>query len=191
MLDTLYTALVKAVQATESDTISPAYQTVLKDPEFAATVSDILSYAAAGLAIYPPNVFTGGAPSPPVIFCVDRAEYVSMGHVRLTGGDYPSLPLPEEQKRGITKHLEVYDANDILKISPQDAIMNAASYVAYVASIYGNCTDFPSPPGTEDVRRIGLEVDKVEEMPSGLDSVVGNATGVAYLVSDVVVSPVQ
>ncbi|KAL8835379.1 MAG: hypothetical protein Q9205_003610 [Flavoplaca limonia] len=41
---------------------------------------------------------------------------------------------PEEQKRGITTHLEVYDANKVLELSIQDAPMNAASYVLYVAS---------------------------------------------------------
>lgn len=72
----------------------------------------------------------------------------------------------EEQKRGVTEALEVYDANDVLKLISQKTVMNAASYVFYVASksptlvpksdksanvasgIYGNCTDFPRPPRT-------------------------------------------
>ncbi|KAI4192734.1 MAG: hypothetical protein LQ346_004187 [Caloplaca aetnensis] len=218
MLDTLYGALVKAVQDAQSDTMSPAYQTFLKDPEFAASVSDILSNAAAGLAIHPPNALTAGAPSPPIIFCLKRKGQIA-GTMATTGqpfdaydscynsetqqatstlasqftgtpfigicpyfwesglGSTRAIPSPgkcltvnaqnkfnvdrlgragpnmtqwamfvlleeiihlylwpEEQKRGITEHLEVYDANDVLKLSPRDATVNAASYVLYVAS---------------------------------------------------------
>ncbi|KAL8922232.1 MAG: hypothetical protein Q9208_005311 [Pyrenodesmia sp. 3 TL-2023] len=157
MLDTLYGALVKAVQDAQSDIPSPAYRTFLKDPESAGMVSDILSQAAAGATIYPPNPYTDGAPSPPVIVCLDR--------MRPPAGDQNNKPFtaleaclnpesqpgigtsamqvaeiihlylwPEEQKRGVFKHLDVYDANDVLTLSPQDAVMNAASYVLYVAS---------------------------------------------------------
>lgn len=64
ILDTLYDALVKAVQHAQSDISSPAYRTFFKDPEFAGMVSDILSQAAAGAAIHPPNTLTDGRCQP-------------------------------------------------------------------------------------------------------------------------------
>ncbi|KAL8760682.1 MAG: hypothetical protein Q9184_003151 [Pyrenodesmia sp. 2 TL-2023] len=276
MLDTLYGALVKAVQDAQSDIPSPAYRTFLKDPESTAMVSSILAQAAGGAAIYPPNPFTDGAPSPPVFYCLDRVgqlagrkayqnhepfdafdtcvnpenhQTTGTSAIQMTGLPYmgicpyfwesglggsfaipssgncltvnsrnrfnvdrlgragPKITQrgmfvlleeiihlylwPEEQKRGITKHLEVYDANDVLKLAPQDAIMNAASYVLYVASIYGDCTDFPTPPGTQDGRRIGLEVDATtEEVPPG-PIFTGNPVAVTDGISEIVVTPVQ
>ena len=43
--------------------------------------------------------------------------------------------MPEQLKRGITTPLEFYDANQVLGLSADDSLMNAASYVLYVASM--------------------------------------------------------
>ncbi|KAL8693008.1 MAG: hypothetical protein Q9224_003842, partial [Gallowayella concinna] len=215
MLETLYPALVEAVQDTQSATTSPAYKTFLKDVEFTATVANILSQAAAGTSIHPPNVLSDGSP---IIFCVDKKgqlagtvattgkaidaydecvnpltrEDTGLSASQFTGTQFiticpyfrtsglgavsrdiprpghclgvdtknkfntdrlgragPSMThwgmfvlleeiihlylWPEEQKRGITEHLEVYDANKVLELSVRDAPMNAASYVLYIA----------------------------------------------------------
>lgn len=208
MLDTLWGALLQATQDAESETMSPAYQTFLKDPESKAMVSNILAQSAAGAAVHPPNVLTNGAP---VIYCLDRLSQLagtgptgpfdafqtcedskSLSATQLTGtpfigicpyfwtsglGSIAAIPSPGkcltvnknnkfnndrlgragpkmtqwamfvlleeiihnylwpyEAERGITEHLEVYDANDVLALSAQDAVVNAASYVLYVAS---------------------------------------------------------
>ncbi|MCJ1411309.1 hypothetical protein MMC19_005397, partial [Ptychographa xylographoides] len=48
-----------------------------------------------------------------------------------------------------TNPLDLYDSNAALALSAQDSLLNAPSYVLYVASIYGHCTSFPSSTGRE------------------------------------------
>ena len=70
LLETLWSALLPAIQDAESATPSRAYQTFFKNVEYASYVSNVLANVSTGASLYPPTKFTNGAP---VLTCVTAA----------------------------------------------------------------------------------------------------------------------
>ncbi|MCJ1398206.1 hypothetical protein MMC11_001403 [Xylographa trunciseda] len=83
--------------------------------------------------------------------------------------------------------LDIYDSNAAFALSAQDSLLNAPSYVLYVASIYGHCTAFPSSTGRElldagpDIaaNQPTSETDPASFEPSVVQNVALNIPGVS------------
>ncbi|MCJ1438986.1 hypothetical protein MMC27_008376 [Xylographa pallens] len=86
-----------------------------------------------------------------------------------------------------SKPLDIYDSNAAFALSAQDSLLNAPSYVLYVASIYGHCAAFPSSTGRElldagpDIaaNQPTSEIDPAFFEPSVVQNIVLNIPGVS------------